>query len=60
MSCEITDFVIAQPPFRTASDVKTAVNKGGSKMAESGSVLFNFDLTPCVGLTPARAVQWVQ
>ena len=28
---------------RTASDVKTAVNKGGGKMAESGSVLFNFD-----------------
>lgn len=40
-----TGFVIeclTDNPNRTASDVKNAINKGGAKVAESGSVLFNF------------------
>ncbi len=33
---------------RSASDVKSAITKGGGKPAESGSVLFNFSRLGCI------------
>jgi transcriptional/translational regulatory protein YebC/TACO1 len=37
---------------RTAAEVRTAVSKNGGKMADSGSVLFNFSRTGLVMVSP--------
>ena len=37
---------------RTAAEVRTAVTKGGGKMADTGSVLFNFTRTGLVMVSP--------
>ena len=39
---------------RTASEVRTAVTKGGGKMADVGSVLFNFTRTGLVMVDPSH------
>ena len=38
---------------RSASEVRTAVTKGGGKMADSGSVLFNFQRVGLIMVDPA-------